>query len=238
MYTQSPEDHNELRKVEDKLRAKYFRLIERVEKEFEHTALSKNESEVHQFLMDNNFIFGAWSVNVALFVNYKLTNEMMVDCLVVGEKLFAHPVITFVKLGKANFSSFSSEKEISEYLTVILDQVQQWSSWLKTNANTFEQQLRKQIHRNLPNRNYPSTHPDFEFLLEFAIVVGHKSILTQEQLHLLNHIGTNEDAVKVMTYDSMFKTIYEKNNKVLMSSGWWTEDICASENVPVLRENA
>jgi hypothetical protein len=234
MKTQSESDHKELRKVEDKLQARYFGLIERIEQKFEDIILSGSEIDVQHFLMDHNFIFGALSTNVAIYIDYRLTNEMSVDCIVIGEKYFALPSITFVKLEQARFNSFDTEKEVLDYLTPSINQVKQWSNWLTTSANVFEKRLREQIHKDLPSINYPSTHPNLEFLLEFAIIVSHKSVLTQKQLHLLRQINTSLEPVKIMTYDSLFQTIYDTNKKVLMSSGWWTEDICASENVPTL----
>ena len=42
-----------------------------------------SENDVQHFLMDHNFIFGALATNVAIYVDYRLTNKMSVDCIVI-----------------------------------------------------------------------------------------------------------------------------------------------------------
>lgn len=226
----------ELTRFGNKLRKKYFEQIEHIEQKFQNAISSNSHDTLKEFLFDKNFIFRAISANVVIYNNCDLANNINVDCILVGFKPFDAPNfwITFTKLEQADFILSNSNENIDKRLLSSALQVNQWLNWQKENATSFEAKIRERLRKDLANTEYKKILDSLEMQIDFIIIAGYEGEHNPKQPYLSKTSDSEFSAIKTISYGSLFKTIYEDNNKAIMSSGWWTEDICKTENAIVV----
>jgi len=230
----------ELEKFGNKLRERYFTQIERIEKEFENAVFSNNQNYIYTFLLKYNFIFRAFSANIAIYTDCNLTDDMKVDCVLVGFKPFdPHNLwVTFLKLEKAQSNTWNTKDDMDNYLLPSVAQAKQWIKWLAINDKYFNSRIKEQIKEDLASTGYPETIDKLEIQTDFFIIAGYKVEFTNIKPIPRTSLGDEPSqmkTIKTVTYDSLFKKIYEENSYSTLSSAWWTDNICKSENANVLK---
>jgi hypothetical protein len=166
------------------------------------------EREVLNFIKENRAYFLVASIlrnydfghhGAYLFPEFPLSNNFVVDFLVIGKNSGGHEFI-FVELESVYGSVTKQDGTIGESIRRGLKQVEEWEFWLEKNFRNLNSTLDK--YRN-KNENLPTEYFEFDqSRIHFAVVSGRRENYSEPTYRKRRKL-LKESGIRLMHYDNL-----------------------------------
>jgi hypothetical protein len=195
--------------------------LKKIAKDFESVLESTHEEKIHQFLVEQSFLFGFLrDHNGIVKSKFKLGNDFITDFLSIGTDHSNSPnlMITFIEIERPNISLFTKAGNPSADLSHALRQIQNWKTWIKVNRDYFSRSVQKSLNndknvkrvkRIFWNERGIDKNPISYFIERYLIIAGRRASLSVEDRFLLSQMNEDLHNINIVTFDVILEQIFQ-----------------------------